>query len=93
MKIINLKIAIVEHDEVIDKHKPLGKFTSDDLSVDINYDDFDLVLLEGSYKFNTNMWKNEKDELLDGIIKLLKTDKTGFTNIGRYIEKNEKKKA
>ena len=69
MKIINIKVAIVEYDDVVDKHKPLGKFTNDDLLVDINNDDFDLVILEGAYKQNPHMWKNEKDELLSNIKK------------------------
>ena len=80
MKIINLKIAIVEYSDIVNKDVLVSKITNDDLYINVD-DKCDLVLLEGAYKFHPEMWKNEKEELLKDIKKLLSTDKTCFNNL------------
>lgn len=97
MKIINLKIAILEENDIDDsvkETKPLMSLTKDDLTVDIS-EEFDLILYEGAYKHHPEKWKSEKDELIQDIQKMTSTDNSYFMymkNLNKklYIKKFNK---
>jgi hypothetical protein len=81
MKIINLKIAIIESDDILDQHTPMNKLDKKDVSVNID-EDFDLILYQGACRIHPEIvGKDDKDELLRDIEKMLNTDKTMFGNL------------
>lgn len=83
MKTINLKIAIIEYNDIKDipfKNTPLINLTKEDLNIDLT-GDFDLILLEGAYTQHSHLWEDEKDEFIEDIEKHTSSSNSYFGNI------------